>query len=136
MARDQNVRSMVVMKTTGTMDDGAMRMWRPVQMPKPIQHRRAKIFQAMELVRLLVVKVIHTYIQELNAFLTCFYCTVLSLSTLFELKWRRPSKTNPLIQQKPQKPQKPPNVSNGVKQVAANQMDLVNHIMTKNAGHW
>ena len=49
------------MKMTGTMDDGAMRMSRPVQMPKIIQHRRAIMCQVMELVKLLVVKVNHTY---------------------------------------------------------------------------
>ena len=76
-----------------------------------------------------------TRAQRIELHLKCVYCTVLLLSFLFELKWRRPSKTNPLILQKPQNPQKPPNVSNGVKQVAVNQMDLVNHIMTKNAGH-
>ena len=57
-------------------------------------------------------------------------------STLMKLKLHNPTKTNPLVPQKPRNLQTPQNVSSGVKQVDANQMDLVNHKMTKNAGKW
>ena len=52
--KDRNATSTVVTKTIGTMGIGVLQTSRPVQMPRPTQHLRFRMFLALELAKLLV----------------------------------------------------------------------------------
>ena len=52
--KDRNASGTMVMKKTGTMDSGVMQTSRPVQTPRTIQHLNPRMFQAMELAKMLV----------------------------------------------------------------------------------
>ena len=52
--KDRNASGTVAMKTTGTMDSGVMQTSRAVWMQRTIQHLNPRMFQAMELAKLLV----------------------------------------------------------------------------------
>ena len=56
-AKERNARSTVVTKTIGTMGTGVLQTSRHVQMPRPIQHLRFRMFQALELAEQLVSQV-------------------------------------------------------------------------------
>ena len=52
--KDRNASGTMVMKRTGTMDSGVMQTSEPVLMPRTIQHLNPRMFQAMELAKMLV----------------------------------------------------------------------------------